>query len=31
MTFRHVSVGTSSLNRVAAVSRLLPPLAAGEL
>jgi hypothetical protein len=31
MTFRHASVGTSSLNRVAATSRLLVPLAAGKL
>jgi uncharacterized protein len=31
MTFRHASVGTSSLNRVAATSRLLLPLAAGKL
>ena len=29
MTFRHASAGTSSLNRVAATSRLLLPLAAG--
>jgi hypothetical protein len=31
MTFRHASVGTSSLNRVVATSRLLLPLAAGKL
>jgi uncharacterized protein len=31
MTFRHASVGTSSLNRVAATSRLVLPLAAGKL
>jgi len=31
MTFRYASVGTSSLNRVAATSRLLLPLAAGKL
>jgi uncharacterized protein len=31
MTFRHASVGTSSLNRIAATSRLLVPLAAGKL
>jgi uncharacterized protein len=31
MTFRHASVGASSLNRVAATSRLLLPLAAGKL
>ena len=31
MTFRHASVGTSSLNRVAATSRLFLPLAAGKL
>jgi len=31
MTFRHASVGTSSLNRVAATSRLLLPVAAGKL
>jgi hypothetical protein len=31
MTFRHARVGTSSLNRVAATSRLLLPLAAGTL
>lgn len=31
MTFRHASVGISSLNRVAATSRLLLPLAAGKL
>jgi len=31
MSFRHASVGTSSLNRIAASSRLLLPVAAGEL
>ena len=31
MSFRHASVGTSSLNRVAGTSRLLLPLAAGTL
>jgi hypothetical protein len=31
MTFRYASVGTSSLNRVAATSRLLLPPAAGKL
>jgi predicted acyl esterase len=31
MPFRHASVGTSSLNRVAATSRLLLPHAAGKL
>ena len=30
MTFRHASVGTSSLNRIASSSRLLLPIAAGE-
>ena len=29
MTFRHASVGTSSLHRIAASSRLLLPIAAG--
>jgi hypothetical protein len=31
MTFRHASVGTSSLNRIASSSRLLLPVAAGTL
>ena len=31
MSFRHASVGTSSLNRIAASSRLLLPVSAGEL
>jgi hypothetical protein len=31
MTFRHASVGTSSLNRVASTSWLLLPVAAGTL
>jgi predicted acyl esterase len=31
MTFRHASVGASSLNRVAATSRLLLPVAVGKL
>src|SRR5262249_17737813 len=31
MTFRHASVGTSSLNRIASTSRLLVPVAAGTL
>jgi uncharacterized protein len=31
MSFRHASVGTSSLNRIAATSRLLLPVAAGQL
>jgi uncharacterized protein len=31
MSFRHASVGTSSLNRIAAASRLLLPVAAGHL
>jgi hypothetical protein len=31
MTFRHASVSTSSLNRVATTSRLLLPAAAGKL
>jgi hypothetical protein len=30
MGFRHASVGTSSLNRIASTSRLLLPLAAGD-
>jgi uncharacterized protein len=30
MTFRHASVGTSSLNRIASTSRLLLPIAAGQ-
>jgi uncharacterized protein len=31
MSFRHASVGTSSLNRIASTSRLLLPVAAGNL
>jgi len=31
MTFRHASVGTSTLNRIASTSRLLLPVAAGTL
>ena len=31
MTFRHASVGTSTLNRIASTSRLLVPVAAGTL
>lgn len=31
MSFRHASVGTSSLNRIAASSRLLLPVTAGML
>ena len=31
MSFRHASVGTSSLNRIASTSRLLLPVAAGTL
>jgi uncharacterized protein len=31
MTFRHASVGTSSLNRIASTSRLLLPVAAGTV
>jgi hypothetical protein len=31
LSFRHASVGTSSLNRIASTSRLLLPLAAGTL
>jgi hypothetical protein len=31
MGFRHASVGTSSVNRIAASSRLLLPVAAGTL
>jgi hypothetical protein len=30
MTFRHASVGTSSLNLIASSSRLVLPIAAGE-
>jgi hypothetical protein len=30
MGFRHASVGTSSLNRIASASRLLLPLASGQ-
>jgi hypothetical protein len=31
MLFRHASVGTSSLNRIASSSRLLVSVAAGKL
>jgi uncharacterized protein len=31
MLFRHASVGTSSINRIASSSRLLLPVAAGQL
>ena len=31
MMFRHASVGTSSLNRIASSSRLLVPVAAGQM
>jgi len=31
MSFRHASLGTSSLNRIASSSRLLLPVAAGTL
>lgn len=31
MSFRHATVGTSSLNRIASTSRLLVPVAAGDL